>query len=174
MCKKCEQMARRKRKTTRRRTKRRTPKRGMFGVGKTGSIPTNQILAIGAGAVAAKVSDKLMLKIPVKAIQDNPMLRDGIKAGLGIFMAMQKDAMVANAGLGMAGYAIAKAVGGFLPADYNDSISGVGRYQLGTGPAMMGLGMQSNYSALSGVSRWDGVGTEPDMLMGFDDEELVA
>lgn len=166
-------MARRKRKTTRRR-RRRTTKKGMFGVGKAGSIPTNQILAIGAGAVAAKVSDKLMLKIPVKAIQDNPMLRDGIKAGLGIFMAMQKDAMVANAGLGMAGYAIAKAVGGFLPADYNDSISGVGRYQLGTGPAMMGLGPQANYSAVSGISAWDGVGTEPDMLMGYGDEELVA
>lgn len=142
-----------RRKTSRRR-------RRISGVSK---LPTQQLLLMAAGAlVAAKVADPLLSKIPVKMVQDDQKVRDGIKAGLGVFLATQKNEMAANAGLGMAAYGIANLLSGYIP---NLAISGTGRYQGGTGPTFLGsLGPQANY--LQGIERWDGIGTEPDMISG--------
>jgi hypothetical protein len=172
MCRKCEMMAKRRR--------RRRSKKGVFGVGKIGSIPTEQILAMGAGALTAKIADPLLNKIPLKAIQDNQLLKDGIKAGLGVFMAMQKDSMIANAGLGMTAYAVASAVGGFIPADLfgggdtASRLAGTGRYQIGTGPSFL-AGSRQAYVAGTQAGTY-GLGTQPEMLAGYgyDNVELVA
>lgn len=138
----------------------------MFGVG---ALPVAQLLTMAAGAlVAAKFADPLLSKIPVKAIQDNQKIKDGLKTALGIGLTFIKNEYAVNAGLGMAAYGVANLVGGLIPAI--SGISGTGAYEIGTGPTFMGaLGQQSNY--LNGIERWDGIGTEPDMISGdFSDE----
>ncbi|NDD83717.1 hypothetical protein EBZ38_05455 [bacterium] len=136
---------------------------GMYGVG---AIPVTQLLTMSAGAlVAAKYADSLLNKIPVKTIQDNQKVKDGLKAALGVGLTFMKNEYAVNAGLGMAAYGVASLLSGVLPA-----ISGTGKYEIGTGPTFMGaLGPQSNY--LNGIERWDGIGTEPDMIAGdFSDD----
>ena len=155
---------------------RRRVRRGVYGIGRTkmGAIPTQQLLAMGVGALAAKYADLLLVQIPVQMVQDNKQLRDGVKTALGVFMSMQKNEMVANAGLGMAAFGAANLLGSFIPAasvDPNNvtirGIGGSGRYDIGTGPVQMGyLGPQPNYQTVSGINAWDGIGTEPDMIAG--------
>ena len=155
------------------RSKRRKSK-GMFGVGNLGAVPTQQILAITAGALAAKIAGGLLQKVPVKAIQDKKMYRDIIKTGLGVVLAMQKNEMVANAGLGMAGFAATELIAGFLPDSVKTETPDVAglygvnnSYQLGSSPIQMGaLGMPPQYETVMGIDQWDGVGTEPDMIAG--------
>lgn len=149
---------------------------GVYGIGrkKMGAIPTQQLLAMGVGALAAKYADLLLVQIPVQMVQDNKQLRDGVKTALGVFMSMQKNEMVANAGLGMAAFGAANLIGSFIPTATIDpdnatvrGISGSGRYDIGTGPVQMGyLGPQPNYQTVSGINAWDGIGTEPDMIAG--------
>lgn len=149
-------------------------KKGMFGVGEMGALPTQQLLAVAVGALTAKIAGPLLQKVPVKMIQDKKMTRDAIKAGLGVVLAMQKNELVANAGLGMTGFALTELIGGFLPAnltsetpDVVQGIYGSGRYNLGTGPVNMGaLGPMPSYETVTGIDMWDGVGTEPDMIGG--------
>jgi hypothetical protein len=156
-----------RRKTTRKR-------KGMFGVGEMGALPTTQLLAVAGGAVLAKIAGPLLQKVPVKMIQDKKYTRDAIKAGLGVVLAMQKNEMVANAGLGMTGFALTELIAGFLPANLTtetpDVVAGIfgsGRYNLGTGPVQMGaLGPMPSYETVMGINEWDGVGTEPDMIGG--------
>jgi hypothetical protein len=159
-CKICAKMAG-YRKNRKKMGKRRGRKRGgMYGVG---AVPVTQLLTMGAGAlVAAKFADGLLNKIPVKMIQDNQKVKDGVKAALGVGLTFVKNEYAVNAGLGMAAYAIANLVGGLIPTT---PMSGTGRYEIGTGPTFMGaLGQQANY--LNGIERWDGIGTEPDMIAG--------
>ena len=148
-------------------------KKGMFGVGEMGALPTQQLLAVAVGALTAKIAGPLLQKVPVKMIQDKKMTRDAIKAGLGVVLAMQKNELVANAGLGMTGFALTELIGGFLPANLTSEtpdiagIYGSGRYNLGTGPVNMGaLGPMPSYETVTGIDMWDGVGTEPDMIGG--------
>ena len=152
-------------------------KKGMFGVGEMGALPTQQLLAVAVGALTAKVAGPLLQKyVPVKMIQDQKMTRDAIKAGLGVVMAMQKNELVANAGIGMTGFALTELIGGFLPANLTtetpdpapvQGIFGSCRYNLGTGPVNMGaLGPMPSYETVTGIDMWDGVGTEPDMIGG--------
>jgi hypothetical protein len=156
-----------RRKTTRKR-------KGMFGVGEMGALPTTQLLAVAGGAVLAKIAGPLLQKVPVKMIQDKKYTRDAIKAGLGVVLAMQKNELVANAGLGMTGFALTELIAGFLPANLTtetpDAVAGIygsGRYNLGTGPVQMGaLGPMPSYETVMGINEWDGVGTEPDMIGG--------
>jgi hypothetical protein len=156
-----------RRKTTRKR-------KGMFGVGEMGALPTTQLLAVAGGAVLAKIAGPLLQKVPVKMIQDKKYTRDAIKAGLGVVLAMQKNELVANAGLGMTGFALTELIAGFLPANLTtetpDAVAGIygsGRYNLGTGPVQMGaLGPMPQYETVMGIDQWDGVGTEPDMIGG--------
>ena len=156
-----------RRKTTRKR-------KGMFGVGEMGALPTTQLLAVAGGAVLAKIAGPLLQKVPVKMIQDKKYTRDAIKAGLGVVLAMQKNELVANAGLGMTGFALTELIAGFLPANLTtetpDVVAGIfgsGRYNLGTGPVQMGaLGPMPSYETVMGIDQWDGVGTEPDMIGG--------
>lgn len=136
---------------------------GMYGVG---AVPVTQLLTMAAGAlVAAKFADPLLNKIPVKMVQDNQKVKDGLKAALGVGLTFVKNEYSVNAGLGMAAYGIASLLAPMLPA-----ISGTGSYEIGTGPTFMGaLGPQANY--LNGIERWDGIGTEPDMIAGdFSDD----
>jgi len=143
--------------------KKRGRKRGnrMYGVG---AVPVTQLLTMAAGAlVAAKFADPLLSKIPVKAIQDDQKIKDGLKAALGVGLTYIKNEYAVNAGLGMAAYGIANLLSGLIPAIAG--ISGTGSYEIGTGPTFMGaLGQQDNY--LNGIERWDGIGTEPDMIAG--------
>ena len=151
-------------------------RKGMFGVGNMGALPTTQLLSVFAGALTASIAGPLLQKIPVKMIQDKKLTRDAIKAGLGVVLAMQKNEMVANAGLGMTGYALTELVGGILPANLTtetpdvttvQGIFGSGRYDIGTGPVQMGaLGPMPSYETVMGIDQWDGVGTEPDMIGG--------
>jgi len=156
-----------RRKTSRKR-------KGMFGVGEMGALPTTQLLAVAGGAVLAKIAGPLLQKVPVKMIQDKKYTRDAIKAGLGVVLAMQKNELVANAGLGMTGFALTELIAGFLPSNLTtetpDAVAGIygsGRYNLGTGPVQMGaLGPMPSYETVMGINEWDGVGTEPDMIGG--------
>lgn len=166
-CKICAKMAG-YRKNRKKMGKRRGRKRGgMYGVG---AVPVTQLLSMGAGAlVAAKFADGLLNKIPVKMIQDNQKVKDGLKAALGVGLTFVKNEYAVNAGLGMAAYAIANLVGGLIPTE-EAGVSGTGRYGIGTGPTFMGsLGQQANY--LNGINYYDGIGTEPDMIAGdFSDD----
>jgi hypothetical protein len=165
-CKICAKMAKMNGFKRRRKGSRKgRSKRGMYGVG---NIPVTQLLTMSAGAlVAAKYADALLNKIPVKQIQDNQKIKDGIKAALGVGLTFVKNEYAVNAGLGMAAYGVASLLSGVLPAL---PISGTGMYEIGTGPTFMGaLGPQANY--LNGIERWDGIGTEPDMIAGdFSDD----
>jgi hypothetical protein len=162
-CKICAKMAGYKRR--RKGGKRGRKRGGMYGVG---AVPVTQLLTMSAGAlVAAKFADSLLNMIPVKMIQDNQKIKDGLKAGLGVGLTFIKNEYATNAGLGMAAYGIASLVSGLLPTA---SVSGTSSYEIGTGPTFMGaLGPQNNY--MSGISAWDGIGTEPDMIAGdFSDD----
>lgn len=155
-----------------RRKKRRS--RGMFGVGNVGAIPTQTLLAVSGGALAAKIAGGLLQKVPVKAIQDKKMYRDLIKTGLGVVLAMQKNEMIANAGIGMAGFSITELIAGFLPDGIKTETPDVAglygvnnTYQLGSSPVQMGaLGTPPSYETVMGIDAWDGVGTDPDMIAG--------
>lgn len=155
------------------RSKKRRSK-GMFGVGELGKVPTQTLLAVAGGALAAKIAGGLLQKVPVKAIQDKKMYRDIIKAGLGVVLSMQKNEMIANAGLGMTGFALTELIAGYLPESIRTEtpdIAGVygmnNTYQLGSSPVQMGaLGMPPQYETVMGIDAWDGVGTEPDMISG--------
>lgn len=154
------------------RTKRRS--KGMFGVGELGKVPTQTLLAVAGGALAAKIAGGLLQKVPVKAIQDKKMYRDLIKAGLGVVLSMQKNEMIANAGLGMTGFALTELIAGYLPENLKTEtpdIAGLygvnNTYQLGSSPVQMGaLGVPPQYETVMGIDAWDGVGTEPDMIAG--------
>lgn len=163
-CKICAKMAGLKRR--RKIGKRGRKKRGMYGVG---AVPVTQLLTMAAGAfVAAKFADGLLNKIPLKQIQDSQKIKDGLKAGLGVGLTFLKNEYAVNAGLGMAAYAVANLVSGLIPTE--PAVSGTGRYEIGTGPTFMGaLGAQQSY--MGGIDRWDGIGTEPDMIAGdFSDD----
>jgi hypothetical protein len=160
-CKICAKMAGYKKR--RKGGKRGRKRGGMYGIG---AVPVTQLLTMSAGAlVAAKFADSLFNKIPVKQIQDSQKIKDGLKAALGVGLTFIKNEYAVNAGLGMAAYGIASLVSGVVP-----SIGGTGMYEIGTGPTFMGaLGQQANY--LNGIERWDGIGTEPDMIAGdFSDD----
>jgi hypothetical protein len=162
-CKICAKMAGMKR------YKKRGRKRGRKGMYGVGAVPVTQLLTMAAGAlVAAKFADQLLKKIPVKQIQDNQKVRDGLKAALGVGLTFVKNEYATNAGLGMAAYGIANLVSGLIPP--MSGVSGTGYYEIGTGPSFMGaLGPQPNY--MNGLERWDGIGTEPDMIAGdFSDD----
>jgi hypothetical protein len=159
-CKICAKMAGLKRR--RKGGKRGRKRGGMYGVG---AVPVTQLLTMAAGAlVAAKFADPLLNKIPVKQIQDNQKIKDGLKAALGVGLTFIKNEYAVNAGLGMAAFGIANLIGGLIPTT-ELGMSGTGSYEIGTGPTFMGaLGPQANY--LNGIERWDGIGTEPDMIAG--------
>jgi hypothetical protein len=162
-CKICAKMAGMKR------YKKRGRKRGRKGMYGVGAVPVTQLLTMAAGAlVAAKFADQLLKKIPVKTIQDNQKVRDGLKAALGVGLTFVKNEYAVNAGLGMAAYGVANLVSGLIPP--MSGVSGTGSYEIGTGPTFMGaLGPQANY--MQGIDRWDGIGTEPDMIAGdFSDD----
>lgn len=155
-----------------RKSKRRS--KGMFGVGNVGAIPTTALLSVAGGALVAKIAGGLLQKVPVKAIQDKKMYRDIIKAGLGVVLSMQKNEMVANAGLGMTGFALTELIAGYLPDSLKTETPDVAglygvnnTYQLGSSPIQMGaLGVPPSYETVMGIDAWDGVGTDPDMIAG--------
>lgn len=173
---KCKSCARKRRKNT-------------VGALSADKIPTEALLAGVVGALAAKVVDGPLSQIPVAAFQQ-PIVRDGIKLGLGIVMTMMDNEMIANAGLGMATYTGARIVGSFLPTNLNDngSVSGVGgltgifgsgRYQVGSGPVNIAgarggqipYAGSASFESMSGTGGYDdGLVTAPDKIYGMDDE----
>lgn len=67
------------------------------------------ILSAAAGVVAARMANKITF------ISANPMIGGVVKAGVGLFLASQKNKMLANAGIGMAAVGSVEVVQSFLP-----------------------------------------------------------
>jgi len=73
----------------------------------TGAI--TEILSAAAGVIVARMANKITF------ISANPMIGGAVKAGVGFFLASQKNKMVSSAGLGMAAVGTTELVGSFLP-----------------------------------------------------------
>lgn len=73
------------------------------------SALTDVLFAAG-GVVAARLANKITF------INANPMIGGAVKAGVGFFLASQKNKMLASAGLGMAAVGATELVQSFLPA----------------------------------------------------------
>jgi hypothetical protein len=164
MCTQCANMKKRNKKVA-----------GVSGFD-TAKFNVNKTLYMVLGAVAAKAADGLLKKVPIAAFQDNAILRDAVKVGLGAALQMQDNEMIADLGLGMAAYGGAKIVGSFLPANLNDAVAGMygtGVYQNGTGPLNIS-GYQGGFQSLSGTGGYQGgLGTDPDAIIsGMDDDSF--
>lgn len=140
-----------------------------------------QSLAMAAvGALAAKMVEPQLQKIPVQAIQENPVLRDAIKLGAGVVLAAMENEYAQPIGVGMVAYAAANMISSFLPATEETAarmsgIYGSGRYQVGSGPvniAGASYAGTSTFASLSGTGGYDdGMGTSPDAIIsGYDDD----
>lgn len=141
-----------------------------------------QNLAMAAvGALAAKMVEPQLQKIPVQAIQENPVLRDAIKLGAGVVLAAMENEYAQPIGVGMVAYSAANLISSFLPTAQADGarmsgIYGSGRYQVGSGPVNIAGASSyagtSTFASLSGTGGYDdGMGTSPDAIIsGYDDD----
>lgn len=141
------------------------------------AIPVRAIAMGAAGALVAKLADNPLKMIPVAAFQNNAVVRDATKLGLGVVMTMQGNEDVVNAGVGMAAYAATRVLGSFLPANLQDgaagaSVAGVwrngypgSRPEFIAGPQydQMDLEMMDD---VSGLYRSGQVGSDPNFIAG--------
>lgn len=74
----------------------------------TGAV--TDVLAAAAGVIAARMANKITF------ISANPMIGGVVKAGVGFFLASQKNSMLKSVGLGMAAVGTTEVVQSFLPA----------------------------------------------------------
>lgn len=142
----------------------------------TSAIPVRAIAMGAAGALVAKLADNPLKMIPVAAFQNNAVIRDATKLGLGVVMTMQQNEDVVNAGVGMAAYAATRVLGSFLPANLQDnaagaSVAGIWRNGYsGSRPEFiagsydqMDLEMMDD---VSGLYRPGQVGSDPNFIAG--------
>jgi len=76
-------------------------------------FPTTQILGVVAGSVAAGVVEKLVSKFLPTA---SPTVKALVPVAAGVFLAMQKNAIVKGAGFGMVAAGGSALVNAFMPA----------------------------------------------------------
>lgn len=79
-------------------------------------IPTMEIVGVIGGAIGAQIANRALEKMMPNA---NPIVRALIPLGAGVFLAMQKNALVKGAGYGMIGKGGANLVDAFMPAGVN-------------------------------------------------------
>ena len=80
------------------------------------NIPAMEILGVIGGAIGAQLANKALEKMMPNS---SPILRAFIPLGAGVFLAMQKNAIVKGAGYGMIGKGGSNLVDAFLPAGVN-------------------------------------------------------
>jgi hypothetical protein len=120
----------------------------------TSKLPMQEILGVIAGAVAANLVSKAIDKAM-------PTAKDSVKAlipvGLGVFLAMQKNALVKGAGLGMVAKGSSSLANAFISAPFDDSIFMSGDDDILGLPADQSiLSLPADQSILSGMDE-DGI-----------------
>jgi hypothetical protein len=76
-------------------------------------FPTTQILGVVAGSVAAEMVEKLVSKFLPTA---SPTVKALVPVAAGVFLAMQKNAIIKGAGFGMVAAGGSALVNAFMPA----------------------------------------------------------
>jgi hypothetical protein len=140
-------------------------------------FPTTQILGVVAGSVAAGMVEKLVSKFLPTA---SPTVKALVPVAAGVFLAMQKNAIVKGAGFGMVAAGGSALVNAFMPAgtgvvgvdDYfvseMDEINAYDDY-MGSPADQSILSSPADQSILSGMEE-DGMFGEEDMINAYYNE----
>jgi hypothetical protein len=136
---------------------------------KMSKLPTNEILGIIAGSIAAGVAskqvDKLFPTLPAAA-------KNLIPVALGVFLATQKNAIAKGAGFGMIAKGSSDLVAAFgIGAPNVDDLFSMNGYDMLEAPADQSiLSLPADQSILSAMDE-DGLGIdELSMMNAYDDE----
>jgi hypothetical protein len=139
-------------------------------------FPTSQIAGVLAGTIAAGIVEKLVTKFLPTA---SGTVKALVPLGAGIFLAMQKNAVVKGAGFGMIGVGGSALVNAFMPAavgeiddlfiseNYDDGMYGEDDY-LGSPADQSILSAPADQSILSGMEE-DGMNGEEEFINRYDE-----
>lgn len=127
-------------------------------------FPTTQILGVVAGSVAAGMVEKLVSKFLPTA---SPTVKALVPVAAGVFLAMQKNAIVKGAGFGMVAAGGSALVNAFMPT----GVTGVDEFFVSEMDEMNAyddyMGLPSDQSILSSPA-------DQSILSGFADESMSA
>jgi len=140
-------------------------------------FPTTQILGVVAGSVAAGMVEKLVSKFLPTA---SPTVKALVPVAAGVFLAMQKNAIVKGAGFGMVAAGGSALVNAFMPAgavgnvddlfiSEMDEMNAYDDY-MGAPADQSILSAPADQSILSGMDE-DGMFGEEEMLNAYYNEE---